>query len=98
MTIPTIAKIVTHNLKVHGAKDKVFNCEHCEKVFSSQSNQTRNRTNKHTEEKPHFNCQDCGAIFERNDILLRHKRTHPDYRKDTVVLPRVNCKVQPFAC
>lgn len=53
---------------------KEFNCEICQKVFSTNYKLTRHKTT-HSESR-NFTCSICMRVYKTRDVLVKHSRTH----------------------
>ena len=60
--------------------------------------QNRHTKTKHTPHQKEHVCDNCNKKFERQDTLLGHERTDHNLRRDEVVLPGINEKIEPFQC
>ncbi|PNS16203.1 hypothetical protein CAC42_1966 [Sphaceloma murrayae] len=62
-------------LKVHKARHnpKEFNCENCDKVFTTQ-NQLKTHVNAVHKKQKHFKCPDCDYACDDSSNMSSHKR------------------------
>ena len=56
-----------HINSIH-TKEKTYNCEHCEKVFSLRRHVQRKHLGKV------FKCDDCGKVYSDKAPLLKHMK------------------------
>lgn len=89
-----------HVQTIHSQNRREFMCKICEKPFSTKSNLKRHHETKHRERDQHsnFECKQCEKVFERSDNLIRHEKTEHNEQRNTVILPGVNEKVEPYPC
>jgi len=67
--------LLTHKIRMHGLREKKFECTSCDKKFHAQQQLTRHLA-VHTGIKP-FSCNHCSASFSRKDRLRSHiMKTH----------------------
>ena len=63
-----------HHTKIH-SKVKDFECEYCQKCFTSQNHLLGHIKRTHTKEKP-YPCGFCGKRFTSNESLNHHVKVH----------------------
>lgn len=97
-TSTTAAKPHNKNKKKNSAtksnKEKIYQCEYCEKSFNRAEHRKRHVRSIHTQEKP-FVCQLCDKKFSRSDNLKQHIKVHKKYESEEMKKIQLNILKDP---
>ena len=87
---PNKIKNTATNLK----KEKVYQCEYCEKSFKRAEHKKRHVRSIHTQERP-YACQQCDKKFSRSDNLQQHIKVHKKHELEEMRRIQMNILRDP---